>query len=212
MNSCGRKQAEEKEIIRPVFTMEVSEPSVRQRTFSGTAKSSIETPLAFRVGGKILEIPAKAGLRVEAGALIARLDPRDYDLQVQQSRAQLAQAEAQLKQSKAEYARVRRQYEANILSKSALDSQQAAYMSALASRNASQKGLEMALQQLQYCTLCAPLDGVIASVPVEAHQAVAAGQTVVTLTAGDKMEIQLGLPEALIGSVSVGVPAWVTFD
>jgi len=212
MNSCSRQQAEEKEIIRPVFTMEVSEPSVRQRTFSGTAKSSIATPLAFRVGGKILEIPAKAGLRVKAGDLIARLNSRDYDLQVQQSRAQLAQAAAQLKQSKAEYERVRRQYEANIVSKSALDSQQAAYMSALAGRNASQKGLEMTLQQLAYCTLSAPLAGVIASVPVEVHQTVAAGQTVVTLTAGDKMEIQLGLPEALIGSVSVGVPAGVTFD
>ena len=212
MNSCARKSAEEKEIIRPVFTMEVSEPAVRQRTFSGTAKSSIATPLAFRVGGKILKIPAKSGLRVKAGDLIARLDSRDYDLQVQQSRAQLAQAAAQLKQSKAEYARVRRQYEANILSKSALDGQQAGYMSALASRNASQKGLEMVLQQLAYCALSAPLAGVIASVSVEVHQTVAAGQTVVTLTAGDNMEIQLGLPEALIGSVSLGVPAWVTFD
>ncbi len=77
MNSCSRQQAEEKEIIRPVFTMEVSEPSVRQRTFSGTAKSSIATPLAFRVGGKILEIPPKRaacqGRRFDCQAELAGL-------------------------------------------------------------------------------------------------------------------------------------------
>lgn len=212
VNSCGRKQAEEKEIIRPVVTMEVQEPSVRERTFSGTVKSAIETLLSFRVGGEILELPAKLGLRVKTGDLIAMLDTRDYDLQAKQNAAQLAQAEAQLKQAQAEYARVRQQYEANIISKSELDSQQAVYKSALASREAALKGLEMAIQQLAYCTLCAPLDGTIASVPVDVHQTVAAGQTVSTMAAGDKMEIQLGLPEALIACISVGDPAFVSLE
>jgi len=212
---CPRKGAAPvlKEVIRPVVTMAAPQPgSGRKRTFSGTAKAAVETPLSFRVGGEICELSAKLGTRVEANDLIARLDPRDHVLQVEQNKADLAKAEAQLEQAKAEYGRVRQLYEARHVSKSSLDSQMASYKSAVAQREAAAKGLELAKQQLDYCTLRAPVSGAVASVAAEAHQTVSAGRTVATITSGDGIEMEVGMPEALISQVRVGDSTTVTFD
>lgn len=210
--ACGRRAAPPAELVRPVITMKVQAATGRERWFSGTARAAIESQLSFRVGGEIRELPAKLGLAVKAHDLIARLDSKDYDLQAKQSQAQLAQAEAQLQQAQSSYERVRQQYETKITSKSELDGAQAAYKSALASRDAAQKGMELAKQQLDYCLLKAPMDGVIAAVPVEVHQTVAAGQTVALLAGGGDMEMRLGLPAALISQVKPADAATVVFD
>ena len=44
----------------------------RERRFTGTARSTVETLLSFRVGGAIRELPARLGQAVRAGAPIAR--------------------------------------------------------------------------------------------------------------------------------------------
>ena len=211
--SCSQPEQAPVEAIRPVVTMLVPEPGAgRVRRFSGTARAALQTPLSFRVGGEIIELPAKRGQPVAEGDLIARVDSRDYELQVKQSEAQLAQAEAQLEQVRANYERTRQLYETQSVSKSDLDSQEAAYKSAAAQRDSAQKGLELARQQLEYCALKAPVAGSIASVPVELHQTVAAGQTIADLSSGDEMELEVGIPESLIGEIKTGQPAEVSFE
>ena len=213
LTGCTKEQPAVQEVIRPVVTMIAPEPGGgRERSFSGMAKASVETYLSFRVAGEISDLPAKSGMVAKSGDLIAQLDPTDYELQVKQNEAQVAQAEAQLEQARAEYDRIRQLYESQSVSKSVLDGQQASFKSAQASRDAAQKGLEMARQQLDYCGLRAPVDGTVDSVPVEVHQTIAAGQTVAVMTSGDELEVELGLPETLIGKVRVGDSATVTFD
>ena len=53
--------------------------------------------LAPEVGGRIVLLTVKEGDRVEAGALILRLDGRDHELAVQRAKADQSQAEAQLR-------------------------------------------------------------------------------------------------------------------
>jgi RND family efflux transporter MFP subunit len=211
--ACSKPESVVEEIVRPVVTVVVPERgAVRQRAFSGVAKAAVETLLSFRVGGEILELPIRKGVAVEVGSLMARLDARDYELQVKQTEAELAQADAQLEQANAEYERMRQLYEAQSISKSDLDSQLAAFKSARAQHDAARKAVELAEQQLNYCTLLAPVNGVIASVPVEAHQTVQAGQTIATLTSGEQMELEVGIPELLISDLNVGDHCRVMFD
>lgn len=199
--------------VRPIVAIQAPAPEAeRERSFSGTARAAVQTLLSFRVGGEIMELPARQGLAVKAGDLVARLDPKTCELQVKQNEAQLTQADAQLEQARAEYERVRQLYEAQNVSKSALDGQQAAYKSAQAQRDAALKVLELARQQLEYCTLRAPIDGDIADVPVEIHQTVAAGQSIATLNSGAALEVQLGMPEALISQVRPGLATRVSFE
>jgi len=213
LSGCGKKVVETPVVIRPVMTIVAPEAgAVRQRTFSGTAAAAVETLLSFRVSGEIEALPVTKGSRVEAGDLIARLDAADYALQEKQSEAELANAHALLEQARGEYERSRKLYESDDTSKSALDSSRAAFKSAKASAESAAKGLELVRKQGGYCSLLAPEAGVIASVGVEIHETVAAGQTIAVLTSGDTLEINLGIPGALISQVEVGDPCRVRFD
>ena len=55
-----------------------------------------EVRVAAEVGGRVLEVAVEEGDRVEAGALIARLDTSDVDLALRRAQAERAQAQAQL--------------------------------------------------------------------------------------------------------------------
>jgi HlyD family secretion protein len=56
-----------------------------------------EVRVAAEVGGRVLEVAVDEGSRVEAGALIARIDPTDLNLALDRTRAERAQADAQLR-------------------------------------------------------------------------------------------------------------------
>jgi membrane fusion protein (multidrug efflux system) len=52
------------------------------------------TPIAARVGGTILQVSVKENQQVEAGAVLAVIDPRDYEVALAKAQAELATAEA----------------------------------------------------------------------------------------------------------------------
>lgn len=210
---CGAKEEPVPEPVRPVVTIVTPEPGAgRARSFPGAAQAASETPLSFRVGGELAELKAVRGQVVRKGDLVARLDDRDFALQLEQSKAELARAAAQLEQARSEIERARQLYEANNVSKGELDAAEAAFKSAQAFHEAAAKGAELAAQQLGYCVLTSPVDGRVTQVPVEPFQTVAAGQTIAGIASGDRLEMQLGLPEALIGAVRPGLEALVRFD
>ncbi len=53
------------------------------------------TPVAARIGGTILSVPAPDNQQVEAGAVLVQIDPRDYEIAVAHAEAELANAEAE---------------------------------------------------------------------------------------------------------------------
>jgi RND family efflux transporter MFP subunit len=215
LNSCGQEQQEQSPttVVRPVETMVVEASSAeRQRSFSGVAKAALETNLSFRVSGEIVKLPVKIGMRVKTGDLIAQLDKTEFELEVKKAEARLTEAKAKLKNARDEYERTRILYEAGNVSKSELDQAQAAFQTASAGEEAARKALELAEKQLSYCTLKAPVNGVIGSVPVEVYQTIQAGRVVATLSSEGKMQLEVGVPEALVSQVNVGDPAQVVFE
>jgi membrane fusion protein (multidrug efflux system) len=51
-------------------------------------------PVSARVAGIVIEVPVKDNQQVEAGAVLAVIDPRDYQVALDKARAELATAEA----------------------------------------------------------------------------------------------------------------------
>ena len=99
---CGKKAAEGPPSVRPVRFLEVGargEPEVR--IYPGVAQASQEVELAFRAGGRLIELNLNEGDRVEQGAVLARLDPRDFSSRLDQAKSSLESAEAELKAMKA---------------------------------------------------------------------------------------------------------------
>ena len=210
--SCGKKEHEQ-EIIRPVRYMHVySTGGSRVRSFTGVAQAGVESRLSFKVPGTVKKVNVVVGDNVSRGQSIAELDPSDYELQVQQAEAALSQARAQERNANSNFERVRTLFESNNIAKSNYDAARAANESAKAAVQAAEKQLELARLQRSYTRLIAPVSGSIASVNVEVNENVAAGQPIVTLTSGSKIEVKFSIPELLITQMKEGDKATVSFD
>jgi RND family efflux transporter MFP subunit len=210
---CGGEKSAPEPELRPVRYQPVyATGGTRVRTFSGTAQASIEARLSFKVAGTVQRKLVQVGDKVKAGQLLASLDPRDYELQKQQAEAALNQAQAEARNASANYERVRTLYENKNASLNDLDAARAATESANAAVDAREKQLEMTQLTLDYTELRASTDGSIAEVSCDVNENVGAGQSVITLTAGSRVKIQVAVPEILIGQIREGDRVAVTLD
>ena len=79
------------EVIRPARVAEIDfRPHMHSLMLAGIVAPRIETTLGFRVSGKVISREVDVGSVVQAGQLIARIDPTDYRLAVDNARAALA--------------------------------------------------------------------------------------------------------------------------
>ncbi len=201
------------EPLRPVRSEQVfSGGGSRVRTFSGTARAGVETNLSFRVPGRIERFDVKVGDRVRAGQIIARLDPKDFELSVERARAALDQARASGRNADANLQRIRGLWENGNASQNDLDASLAAAQSSRAEVESAGKALEQSQRQRDYTVLRAPVNGAIASTAAEVSENVASGEAIVMLTSGSRLEVEVAMPEQLIAQVQQGDVVGVSFD
>lgn len=179
-------------------------PDAAIATFAGEIRARRESPLSFRIGGNLVRRLVDAGERVREGQVLAELDPGDQRLQAEAARAQLAAAEAELSRVRADRARYQTLARDQLVSRSAMDAQDAAWRAAEERARTARAQLDVASNQAAYATLRAPRDGVIASRAAEAGQVVAAGQAIYTLAGDDGREVAIALPESRIGEFRLG--------
>ncbi len=85
------------QIIRPVRAIKVSDAAqLTGRTFPGRAKAHNEVNLSFRVAGPLITRPVNVGDVVKEGVVLARIDPRDFEVNLRNVQAHLQQAKAKL--------------------------------------------------------------------------------------------------------------------
>lgn len=202
-------QAKPEEAARPVL---VTHPVASDHTataFAGEVRAREESPLSFRVGGKLVERRVEVGDHVRQGQVLAVLDPGDLQAQARAAQAQLAAAEAELGRARADQARFGKLAGEQLVSRSTLDAQNAAATAAQGQVNAARAELEVARNQAEYSQLRATRNGVIAARQAEAGQVVAAGQSVFSLAADGVREIAFAVPEGMVASIKPGQPVQV---
>ena len=165
--------------------------------------------MSFRVGGNLVKRHVDAGQRVKKGDVLAELDVADFALQARASQAQLAAAEADLVRARDDLKRYQVLADQQLVSRSQLDQQSAAFKAAQGQANAARANLDVLRNQAGYAQLRAPADGVIASREAEAGQVVSAGQTIFNLAADGAREVLIDLPEATLRDYAVGQPVEV---
>lgn len=211
-SACGKSDDAVEERLRPVRYLIVSDAAVfRDRSFSGTSKSSRESRLSFKVPGTVVNVPVQIGQRMNAGDLIAEIDPASYVLQAQQAQASLVEAQANDRRASANYERTKGLYANDNSSLNDLDAARAQAESASAVVGAASKALEIARLNASYTKLTADTDCSIASLDIEVNENVASGQQIAAVSCGDTFEVNLDLPESLIGSVDETTPVSVRF-
>lgn len=84
-------------VARPVKTIVVQAENLTvNRSYPATVLPSQQVELSFRVGGRIVKLPVRAAGSVAEGDIIAQLDKRDFEAEVERLESQIEQANAQL--------------------------------------------------------------------------------------------------------------------
>jgi multidrug efflux system membrane fusion protein len=149
--------------------------------YPGRIKAVKVVELAFEVAGRITDWNVEEGQRVEKGEVLARLDPRDYQAEVEAARARLRLAEA-------EYRRESKLFASGSGTQRDLDV-------ATRSRDVSRAELRIAQKALEETKLRALFDGVIARKLVTDFRNVAAREPVLLLQDESLMEVVVDVPE-----------------
>lgn len=180
--------------------------TINAEVYSGDVRARYESQLGFRVNGKIKTRKVDVGNHVEAGQVIAELDPVDLQLQVGSAGANLAAAKAARDLAQADYDRYQALLAKHYVSQTQVDAQANTLKAAQAQVQQAQAALAVAQNQAEYTSLRADHAGMITALNAEAGQVVAAGQTVAALAWDGAVEVEIAVPENRIGAYKVGVP------
>jgi multidrug efflux system membrane fusion protein len=211
---CSDQDKPTQAVARPVKVFRIEDTAtVGVMSFAGEVRARIETPLSFRVAGKLLERKVDVGDPVRKGQLLVVLDGNDYRLAVQGLKAQLASAQADSTFLRDDLARYRELLAQQVISPPEFERHETAYTTARERTAALEAQLAEALNQLNYTELHADHDGVVTALAVEAGQVLAAGQAVVTLAQLDEKEIHFDVPEHRLQEIqrqqAVNVSLWL---
>ena len=196
-----QEEVPQKEMIRPVRAIQVSDPSeFAKRWFPGQAKAIQEVDLSFRVAGPLIKLPVKVGDQVRKGYELARIDPRDFEVNLRDAKGQLAREKAVLERAESDYERVLRirKQDPGAISQAMVDRSRQVMDSARAQIRSLTAAVDSAGDQLSYSYLNAPFDGIITATYVENYETVKAKQPIARLIDHSQIEMIVNLPESMI--------------
>jgi len=171
---------------RPVKTVIVPPlGSDASLVLTGEIRAHEEVALAFRLDGRVVSRAVELGDRVSAGQPLAALENDQSRNQLSSARADLDSARAAEQVAALNLHRMRLLMPGGAIARSQLDSAQADWQSAQSRRLSSEAALKNAQDTLSWTQLTAPTAGRITAITVQPGQVVSAGQSVMTLAAGD---------------------------
>lgn len=214
LSGCGEEEVV-KEMVRPIKVMQIGGTEVfTGRWFPGKAKAVQEANLAFRVAGTLSELTVNIGAEVKKGDLLAKLDPRDFEVALSSAKAQLNRVQAAVNLAKTDFERVERirQKDAGAVSQSMVDSKQGEYDSALAQLSSARAEVTRVQDSLNYSFLLAPFDGTVVEKFVENFEDVQAKEQVIRVIDTSAIEFTIQIPEIMMVHAPKAKSAFVVFD
>ncbi len=216
LTGCGKVEPPaEEEVIRPVRAIKIDDPTqLKGRTFSGRAKATQEVDLSFRVAGPLITFPVNVGDLVKKDDVVARIDPRDFEVNLNNVKGQLGQAQAELRRAAKDLQRLEKIYSVDpgATSEAAIDRTRQQRDSARANVSSIKASVAAAADQLRYASLKAPFDGIVVQTYVENFEDVRARQAVVRIVDDSRIELVINIPESLIYLVPSVKDIQVEFD
>jgi len=190
LSGCGENKIDDalKNTVRPVKTMTVTKKQTLSRSYPGKVQAAKRVELSFHLPGHLIELPVKEGQEVKKGDLLARIDYKDYQSELDTLKAEFDRADADFK-------RFAELFDKKIIS-------EMEFGRIKAQREVAESKFEEAQKNIGYTSLFAPFAGIIGQRYVDNFQDVQAKQPVLSLQDISEVEIVINIPEKDIATAN----------
>lgn len=190
--------------LAPVQAATATSQSVPQYLSGlGTVTAANTATVRSRVNGDLLAIHFTEGQQVNAGDLLAEVDPRPYQVALTQAQGQLAKDQATLANARRDLARFEKLAKTSLVSQQELDTQRSLVNETLGTLKADEGGVASAQLNLTYSKITAPIAGRIGLKQVDVGNYVTSGDTngIVVITQTHPIDVVFTLAENSISSI-----------
>lgn len=197
---CSHHTTEPREsVVQSVKCAVVAPLLSTERDFAALSTADDAVNLAFKISGRIVSFPVAKGQSVRRGEVLAELDKRDVELQVEALKATYVEAQSRCR-------RAERLFEHNAISQQEVESLRSAVTQA-------HSAYENSLDLLDDTRIVAPFDGVVERTYVDTYQRVASGESVVRIVNPISTTVGFTAPENIVAQLDLPTTHYeVVFD
>ena len=195
--SCGLDMPKETKSSFETLTVSKSDITVPVK-FSAKLKGQTDVTITPQVSGQLMQICVTEGQQVKKGQTLFVIDQRNARLELEAAQANLLAAEAQENSAKLEYESNKNLFEKNIVSRYMLDNSENSYKQAQASVAQARAQVSRAKVNLGFCTITAPVTGVIGEIPVRSGDQVSPATQLTVVSGNTNMNAEFSLTESVL--------------
>ncbi|MCW3473481.1 efflux RND transporter periplasmic adaptor subunit [Limobrevibacterium gyesilva] len=177
---------------------------------TGHIQAEDEASMAFRISGRMIERRVNVGDRVEAGQVLAKLDPQDEVNAFRSADAAIAAARAALRQARAEYERQRTLLAQGHTPRRQYEIAERALSTAQSQVDDAEAQLKIAGDRVGHTILMADAPGTVTARGAEPGEVVQAGQMILQVAREGGRDAVFDVPAQLLRSVPANPTIAVT--
>lgn len=205
MVSCGIDMPKTTQTSYETITVEKSD-IVLPVKFSAKMRGEHDVTIMPQISGQLMQICVSEGQQVQKGATLFIIDSRNAELELEAAEANLLAAEANQSSALMEWESNKNLFAKNIISRYMLDNAENNYKQAQAAVCQAQASVNRAKVNLGFCTITAPVTGVIGGIDFHVGDQVSPASRLTMLSGNEKMQAEFSLNEGLIeAQISLGL-------
>ena len=205
--SCGIEEPQMKDSSFETMTVKKTDIELPYK-FSARMKGQNDVTVTPQVSGQLMKICVTEGQQVKKGQTLFIIDSRNAKLELEAAQANLQAALAQENSAKLEYESNKNLFEKKIVSSYMLNNSENQYKQAQAAVAQARAAANRAKVNLGFCTITAPVSGVIGGIPVRSGDQVSPLTELTMVSGNTAMYAEISVTEAVVEEmVKEGVKA-----